>query len=92
MDCGLSCNFKNEFMKRRDFIFTAGMATFATLLSGKALAQTRMDLQPFVFQTLRLLEALEFLGTPIPASDKSIIETAVSKNDDTMIGLISEIL
>ena len=68
------------------------MATFATLLNGKVLAQTRMDLQPFVFQALRLLEALEFLGTPIPANDKSIIETAVSKNDDTTIGLVSEVL
>ena len=79
-------------MNRREFIYTSGIATFSTLFYRNVFAQTRTDLQPFVFQILRLLEGLDFLGTPISASDKLLIESAVSKNDDSTIDSLTEIL
>ena len=79
-------------MQRREFIKTASAAALATLFYRQLAAQTRPDLQPFVFQILRLLEALDFLGTPISADDNLQIESAAAKNDETTIDLITNVL
>jgi hypothetical protein len=46
-------------------------------LQHSAKAQSPSDLQPFVFQTKRLLEALDFLGTPLALADKQKIGIAI---------------
>ncbi len=43
-------------------------------------AQTNSELQPFIFQTNRLIETLDFLGTPISSEDKLRIREAVVSN------------
>lgn len=45
-------------------------------------AQTNSELQPFIFQTNRLIETLDFLGTPISSEDKVRIREAIATNTD----------
>lgn len=47
-----------------------------------AVAQSNSELQPFVFQTKRLLETLDYLGTPVTSTDKKAIETVIAGNGD----------
>lgn len=55
------------------------------LVSCNVYAQTSSETQPFIFQTKRLIETLDYLGNPIAATDKSSIENAILKNDDENI-------
>lgn len=79
-------------MNRREFVWTTSISLLAMPLLRLTSAQILPELQPFVFQTKRLLEALDFLGTPISAADKTLIATAVNKNDETTIEAIIEVL
>jgi hypothetical protein len=52
-----------------------------------------VDLQPLVAQVTRLVEALDYLGAPLPAADKRALETAkASKNAGVAVRRIQEIL
>lgn len=79
-------------MNRREFVWTTSISLLAMPLLKLTSAQILPEMQPFVFQTKRLLEALDFLGTPISAADKTLIETAVNKNDETTIEAITNVL
>jgi hypothetical protein len=79
-------------MNRREFVWITSISLLAMPLLKLTSAQNLPDLQPFVFQTMRLLEALDFLGTPISASDKTLVETALSKNDETTIDAVKRVL
>ncbi len=52
------------------------------LICNKVIGQTNPETQPFNFQTKRLVETLDYLGTPISAADKKNIENIIDQNDD----------
>ena len=62
--------------KTKRFIF------FFLIISFCAGAQNSSELQPFIFNTNRLIETLDYLGTPVSSTDKKNIEEAVIKNDE----------
>lgn len=55
-------------------------------------AQNSAELQPFIFQTKKIIETLNYLGTPISAPDKNKIETVITQSDDGAIETIQAIL
>ena len=79
-------------MNRRDFVWTASVSLVLMPVLNRISAQIPTDAQPFIFQINRLLEALDFLGTPILANDKTLIETAVNKQDETTVETIENVL
>lgn len=54
--------------------------------------QAASELQPMIFQTKRLMESLDFLGTPIEEKDKQSIRAAMGKNQESSITEIQKIL
>ena len=55
---------------------------FGLLVASNLYAQTNSEPQPFIFQSKRLIEALDYLGTPISAKDKSSVEKIVDESHD----------
>src|SRR6218665_3530218 len=55
---------------------------FVVALSANADAQTANQNQPFLFQTKRLIETLDYLGTPVSPADKLEIENIIAKNEE----------
>jgi len=55
---------------------------FVVALSANADAQTANENQPFLFQTKRLIETLDYLGTPVSPADKLEIENIIAKNEE----------
>ncbi len=62
-------------------VLTVFVALFF-LKNETAIAQINWELQPFIFQTNRLIEILESLGAPVSSSDKTTIEKAIGLNDE----------
>ncbi|MBC7868392.1 MAG: hypothetical protein H7X88_12725, partial [Gloeobacteraceae cyanobacterium ES-bin-316] len=52
------------------------------ILNMKVNAQANAETQAFIFQTKRLVETMDYLGTPISIGDKKNIENTVSKADE----------
>lgn len=66
---------------------------FSTIVSCNLYAQKNAEAQPFIFQSKRLIEALDYLGTPISATDKiSFEKTSTESNDEKSVAAISAIL
>src|SRR6185369_16472 len=74
----------------RLFRLLLGLVIFFSLAT--ASAQTSSELQPFIFQTERLVETLDFLGAPISTIDKKNIETIIAKNSEEAITDLQNIL
>ncbi len=69
-------------------LLTLLMLTFVFQTHG----QQRSELQPFTFQTKRLIETLDYLGAPISSIDKATIESSVLKNTEVGIQEIQKVL
>jgi hypothetical protein len=59
----------------------------------EAQQDAEVDLQPFVAQVRRLVEALDYLGEPFSAADKQVLEQAFNdENPDRAIATIQSVL
>ena len=70
-------------MHRLAAILIAGLATvFTTLQPAAAPTVVAVELQPLAAQVTRLLEALKYLGAPLPESDRLALEAAIAGPDE----------
>jgi hypothetical protein len=71
-----------QYVQKITFCFI----TFLFLVQQREVkAQSTTSLQPFIFQTKRLLESLDFLGEPLAATDKLQLETIINGKDISKI-------
>ncbi len=59
-----------------------GLILLIGMFNAKAIAQSTAETQPFIFQAKRIVETLDYLGTPISIADKKIIEETVDRNEE----------
>ena len=70
-------------MHRLAAILIAGLATVLTALQPAAAPTVvAVELQPLAAQVTRLLEALKYLGAPLPESDRLAIQAAIAAPDE----------
>ena len=70
-------------MHRLAAILIAGLATvFTTLQPAAAPTVVAVELQPLAAQVTRLLEALKYLGAPLPESDRLALQAAIAAPDE----------
>jgi hypothetical protein len=70
-------------MHRLAAILIAGLATvFTALPPAAAPTVVAVELQPLAAQVTRLLEALKYLGAPLPESDRLAIQAAIATPDE----------